>query len=316
MTARNKGILYAVSAAFIWGFLAISLKVTLDYVPPLTIVWVRFVVAFLALWTILFFRERSALQVLKKPPLYAIIAAVALAGNYSGYIKGLDLTSPSNAQIIIQLAPLMLVLVGLLIYKEKINRLQALGFLVAIAGFGLFYRDQISQFMTSADSYNLGAAWVVAAALAWVVFASLQKGLVQKFHAQGVNLVIYLVPAIIMIPLVDFAALAVISWHVWLLLIFLGVNTLLAYGAIAEAFRFIPANKVGIIVTLNPIITITTMVILTSFGVDWIEPESISVYGLMGAALILTGVMIAIVVQRETGDAKILQRKWKLGYKR
>jgi drug/metabolite transporter (DMT)-like permease len=210
----------------------------------------------------------------------------------------------------------MLVLVGLVIYKEKINRLQALGFLVAIAGFGLFYRDQISQFITSTDSYNLGVAWVVAAALAWVVFASLQKGLVQKFHAQGVNLVIYLVPAIIMIPLVDFAALAVISWPVWLLLIFLGVNTLLAYGAIAEAFRFIPANKVGIIVTLNPIITITTMVILTSFGVDWIEPESISVYGLMGAALILTGVMIAIVVQRETGDAKILQRKWKLGYKR
>jgi len=316
MTARNKGILYAISAAFIWGFLAISLKVTLDYVPALTIVWVRFLVAFMVLWTILFFRERSALQVLKKPPVYAIIAAVALAGNYSGYIKGLELTSPINAQIIIQLAPLMLVLVGLVIYKEKMNRIQVLGVLIAITGFGLFYRDQFSQLLTSPDNYNYGVAWVVGAALAWVVFASLQKSLVQKFHAQGLNLVIYLVPVILMIPLVDFGAMADFSWPVWALLVFLGLNTLLAYGAIAEAFRFIPANKVGIIVTLNPIITITTMALLSTIGVGWIGAEHISVYGLIGAGLIVTGVIITIVVQRKPSNVKILPGKWGLGYKR
>ncbi len=316
MIARNKGILYAVSAAFIWGFLAISLKVALDYVPALTIVWARFLIAFLTLWLVLYFRERAALQVLKKPPPYAVIAAVALAGNYIGYIKGLDLTSPSNAQIIIQLAPLLLIVVGLIIYKEKINGLQALGFLVAILGFGIFYRDQISQLLTSPDNYNLGITWVIGAALAWVVFASLQKGLVQRYHAQGLNLVIYLVPAILMLPLVDYGALTTFSWPVWLLLLFLGLNTLLAYGAIAEAFRFIPANKVGIIVTVNPIITIITMEILTVIGVDWIEPEKISIWGLLGAALIVTGVIIAIVVQRKASDQKVLPGKWRLGFKR
>jgi drug/metabolite transporter (DMT)-like permease len=260
--------------------------------------------------------ERPALQVLRKPPLFAIIAAIALAANYSGYIKGLALTTPSNAQIVIQLAPLMLILVGLVVYKERINLFQALGFVVAIIGFGLFYRDQISQLLTSPENYNIGVAWVIGAALAWVLFASFQKSLVQQFHAQGLNLVIYLVPTILMIPLVDFGALAEISWKVWGLLIFLGLNTLLAYGAIAEAFRFIPANKVGIIVTINPIITIATMGLLSYIGVDWIQPERISVYGLLGAVLIVTGIIITIVVQRKPKKQQVPSGKWKLGFKR
>lgn len=316
MTNRNKGILYALSAAIMWGFLAISLKVSLNYVPPLTIVWMRFIVAFIVLLTVLFFKERPALQVLRKPPLLAIVAAVALSFNYIGYIKGLDLTSPSNAQVIIQLAPLLLVMVGLIIYKEKVSAHQIMGFLIALLGFGVFYQDQIGQLLGSPDNYNAGVTWVVGAALAWVLFASLQKRLVQKFHAQGLNLLIYLIPVILLIPWVDFNVIGSLSLPLWALMIFLGLNTLLAYGAIAEAFRFLPANKVGIIVTINPIITIVTMGVLTSIGVSWIEPERISFYGFLGAILILVGVITAIVLQRKPGSDNLLTRKWKLGLKR
>lgn len=316
MTNRNKGILYALSAALMWGFLAISLKVTLNHVPPLTIVWMRFTVAFLVLWAVLFLKERSALQVLKKPPPLAILAAVALTFNYIGYIKGLDLTSPSNAQVIIQLAPLLLVVVGLIIYKEKVSAHQIMGFLIALLGFGVFYQDQIGQLLGSPDNYNAGVTWVVGAALAWVLFASLQKGLVQKFHAQGLNLLIYLIPVVLLIPWVDFEVVVSLSLPLWALMIFLGLNTLLAYGAIAEAFRFLPANKVGIIVTINPIITIVTMGLLTSIGVSWIEPERISLYGFLGAILILAGVITAIILQRKPGPDNLLTRKWRLGLKR
>ncbi len=316
MTNRNRGILYALVAAFLWGFLAISLKVALNYVPTLTIVWIRFIVAFMVLWSLLFFKERSALQVLKKPPWLAIVAAVALTFNYIGYMKGLDLTTPSNTQVIIQLAPLLLVVSGLIIYKEKVSAQQTLGFIIALFGFGIFYHDQISQFLGSPDNYNAGVTWVVGAALAWVLFASLQKGLVQKFHAQGLNLLVYLVPGILLIPWVDFNLIASLSWPLWALMIFLGLNTLLTYGAIAEAFRFIPANKVGIIVTINPIITLVSMGLLTTIGVSWIEPERISFYGFLGAVLILVGVITAIILQKKPSPDNLVTRKWKLPLKR
>ena len=316
MTDRNKGIAYALSAAIIWGFLAILLKITLQYLPAMTIVWLRFTIAFVLLGVILFFRDRKALEVIRRPPLLGIVAALALTFNYTGYIKGLHLTTPSNTQVVIQLAPLLLIVAGLVIYKEKISKQQAFGFGVALLGFAVFYRDQISQLIGSTDNYNAGISWVAAAALAWVIFASLQKFLVQRHSAQGLNLLIYLIPSFLLIPMVDFGSIVNLSWTVWMLILFLGVATILTYGAIAEAFKYIPANKVGAIATLNPIITIATMGILTIAGVSWIDPERISIYGFMGAALILVGVIIAIAAQRKTQLRNTIAKGWRLGFKR
>ncbi len=298
MKDRNKGILYAASAALMWGFLAITLKVALDYVPPITIVWLRFVIALVVLILILYFKQPTALKIFKKLPVLALAAALGLTFNYIGYIIGLDLTTPSNAQVIIQLAPLMLALVGIVIYREKLSRTQAWGFLIAIAGFGFFYRDQILNLVGSATDYQEGIMWVMAAALAWVFFAAIQKKLVTRYHAQGLNALIYAVPALILWPWADFQIIAEFTWQLWALMIFLGLNTLLAYGAIAEAFRYLPANKVGIIVTVNPLITIVTMVILGALEVSWIAPERISFLGMLGAIMILAGVSLAIVAKK------------------
>ena len=304
MKARNKGILFAASTALMWGFLAITLKVALDYVPPLTIVWLRFIIAFVVLVGILYLREPASLQVLRKPPLLAVVAALGLTFNYIGYIKGLDLTTPSNVQVLIQMAPLLLAVVGLVIYKEKLSRIQSWGFIIAIAGFGVFYSDQIKNLVGSAADYQVGIIWVIGAALAWVLFAALQKSLVQRYAAQGLNALIYLVPALLLWPWADFQLIAGFSWKMWALMIFLGLNTLLAYGAIAEAFRYLPANKVGIIVTVNPLITIVTMIILGALEVSWIQPERISVVGVLGALMILIGVSLAIVAKRAQSISK------------
>ncbi len=298
MSPRNKGIMYAASAAFMWGFLAIVLKVSLDYIPALTIVWLRFLVAFVLLVPLLYWKQPRALKIFKKPPVLGIVAALGLTFNYIGYIKGLELTTPSNTQVVIQMAPLMLALVGLVVYKERLSWWQSLGFVVAVGGFFVFYRDQLANLMGSADIYQAGVYWVLAAALAWVLFAALQKSLVQRYPAQGLNALIYLVPVLIAWPLADFEAMAGFSLGVWLLVVFLGLNTLLAYGAIAEAFKYIPANKVGIIVIVNPLITIAAMGVLTWMEVSWIEGERISALGVVGAVMILAGVSLAVKAKK------------------
>ncbi|WP_153633243.1 EamA family transporter [Prolixibacter sp. SD074] len=49
----TKGVLLAMTTAFLWGFLAIALKVASTMVDSYTIVWFRFTVAFLALFLLL-----------------------------------------------------------------------------------------------------------------------------------------------------------------------------------------------------------------------------------------------------------------------
>mgnify|MGYP000415364326 CR=1 FL=1 len=75
---------------------------------------------------------------------------------------------------------------------------------------------------------------------------------------------------------------------------FLGLNTLLAYGFLAEAFKYADANKVGIVITLNPIITIATMALLAGMEVNLVKPEILSINGLISAIVVISGAILAV----------------------
>ena len=73
---------------------------------------------------------------------------------------------------------------------------------------------------------------------------------------------------------------------------------MLAYGSLGEALKYAPANKVSVIITLNPIITIISMAILDQFNYEWLGKEMTSPTGYFGAALVLTGAALAVIKKR------------------
>ncbi len=294
MTNNQKGIIYACITAFFWGFLAIVLKVAVQKVEPQTIVWFRFVVAFLFLASWQLSRNAQSLKILLRPPKILVIAAIALSWNYLGFMLGIHYTSPSNAQLFIQTGPILLALAGILFFKEQVRLQQAIGFSLAVIGFGLFYSQQIKLMIGQENQYNLGMLLTISGATAWSVYAILQKKLVQT-HAPGVlNLFLFGFPALVYLPFVDFSTLAQLDWVWWALLIFLGLNTLIAYSSLAMALKYTEANKVSIIILLNPMITFITMGILTEIDVSWIDGERFSVHSLIGAAVVLAGAVLVV----------------------
>jgi drug/metabolite transporter (DMT)-like permease len=80
----------------------------------------------------------------------------------------------------------------------------------------------------------------------------------------------------------------------WYILIYLGLNTVLAYGSLALAIKLTEATRVSVIITLNPIITFITMAILTRLNVSWIEPEAFSLLSMFGALSVLAGAITVI----------------------
>jgi len=300
---RIYGIIYASTAALFWGFLAIFIKITLNDVAPVVVVWFRFSVAFGFLFTYFLVRDRPKLQILKKPPWLLVLAALSLTLNYVGFAKGVDLTSPGNAQIFIQLGPITLAVVGIILFKERLSIRQFLGFIVAGAGLTFFFRDQLSNLLGNEDVYISGVLWLIIAALTWTVFAAFQKLLVQKFHAQQLNLVIFGLPMLILIPFVDFSVFVDFTPGLWILLIFLGIITIIAYGCLAEAFKYVEANKISVIVTLNPIITFFVMSILGSMEVDWIDAEVLTIYSIFGAAMVISGAVMVVLPKKKNRPA-------------
>jgi drug/metabolite transporter (DMT)-like permease len=297
-TNHTKGVFYAVIAAIMWGVLAIALKVALKDLNSETIVWTRFAIAFLILLTYMVIKQRSALSIFWHPPLKLIIATVCLGFNYYGYMKGLEYTTPGNAQVFIQLGPVVFAMAGIYIFKEKINWKHILGFVVVLLGLGLFYWEQLYA-MTNQKNYSIGILWVIAGAVSWAVYAIYQKNLSHKTSTNQLNIFIYGLCTLLFAPLPKYSGLLHLDWVAWLLILFLGINTVVAYGAIAIAFRHLDSSKVSIIITMNPLLTFALMYIFGKMNVTWIASEHFSIVSIVGAVLSLGGAVFVILFTRK-----------------
>ena len=291
---NRKGVLYAAITASLWGFMAIVLKVITYQLPPVTVVWFRFFLAFLVLgsWTLIF--HRSDFSIFRKPPALLFLAGIFLALNYLGFITGIKHISPSSSQVFIQIAPVSFALSGIIIFREQVNWKHVVGFILVLCGIGLFYSEQIRGLAGTGEHFTRGMILVLGGGLSWAVFATLQKSLVRKHRPNQLNLFIYGFCALLLLPLVRFSDLRGIPASGWYLLIYLGLNTVLAYGSLALAIKFTEATRASVIITLNPIITFITMAILSRMEVSWIRPEAFSILSLLGALTVLGGAILVI----------------------
>lgn len=292
---QRKGLIFACLTALLWGFLAIALKVAVTEIDPITVSWFRFSFASLLLFGFIKIKNPKELNTLKQFPWLALVAAAGLSLNYIGYITGIQLTGPNNAQIIIQSAPLLLGVIGIVFFKEKISKRQLVGIILAATGFYFFYLNQLDGTETSGKSvYNVGSIYIILAALCWVIYAVCQKILVRTYPVRAINFILFMFSTFALAPIVDFQSIFQMSIGMWLLMLFLGLNTLLAYSFLGEAFKYADANKVGIIITLNPLITIFVMTALSTLEVSWISPDVLSLPGFISAFAVIAGAILAV----------------------
>jgi len=299
MSDNFRGVLYAVITAILWGVLAIALKVSLSGLTPADITWFRFLLAFLVLLLYYYFRKPSYLRILRRPPWLLILATLCLATNYFGFIKGVELSSPSIAQIFIQLGPVLLALSGFLLFHEKATLRQIAGLFLAFAGLAVFYNEQLHVFTTQEGTWKTGILWVLIAAVTWAIYSVLLKILVLKYPPMPLNLVIFGLPVLLYLPFINlnhFFSLALAEWGI---LMFLGLNTLFAYGLLAMAIHHIEANKVSVILILNPILTFALMAIISHSQVTWIAHEHYTLMTLIGALIVLTGALLTVFRSRD-----------------
>jgi drug/metabolite transporter (DMT)-like permease len=300
MNTSYKGLIYAGFTALLWGFLAIALKISLNSLNPVTVVWFRFTIAFLVLFVLMLIFDRSFVTIFRRPPLILFAASVFLGFNYFGFISGIHQTTPSNAQVFIQIGPVSLALVGILFFREKITWKHLIGFFILIGGLSLFYSEQLAELAGTRGNYSRGITYIILGAISWASFSTLQKILVRTRNPNHLNIFIYGFCALMFLPFVEFSKIPNLSVNEWLLLIFLGLNTVFAYGSLALALKYAEANKISVILTMNPIITFSVMALLEYAAVSWIEFEQFTVLSILGAVLVFSGALVVILSRQQT----------------
>jgi drug/metabolite transporter (DMT)-like permease len=295
------GLTLSLLTVFLWGVLPIALSVTLQALDVYTVTWFRFLVSFGIL--AIYLTIRKQLPPWEKWQTISVkllaIAIIFLALNYILYLKGLNLTTPANAQVLIQIAPVLMGMGGLIIFKERYTLRQWIGLGVLTLGLVLFFNEQLQNLITARGQYLIGCGLIVIAAAVWAVYALAQKQLLQRLPSSNIMLLIYGGCALLFTPFANPQPIFTLSPLHWGALIFCAFNTVVAYGAFAESLEHWEASKVSAVLATTPIVTLLGVWGMSLFLPTLIAPERLTILGVMGAILVVGG-SVAIALRKKS----------------
>lgn len=134
---RTSGVLYAVAAYILWGILPIYWKL-IDSVFSIEILSHRILWAFVfTMGIIATTREWKALKLImkdKQQMMYIFMASILIAFNWGLYIWAVNSDKIVDASLGYYINPLFAVVLGMLVFKEKLNYWQVGALLIAGMG--------------------------------------------------------------------------------------------------------------------------------------------------------------------------------------
>ncbi len=294
------GLTLSLTTAVLWGLLPIALKVVLEGMDAYTITWWRFAVAMAGLGAFLAWRGRlprlagagrNALALLA-------VATLTLIGNYVLYLVALDHATPSVTQVVIQLAPLMLLVGGVFVFREPFGRLQWAGFAVLLAGLLLFFNDRLPELARPREGLGFGVALTVAAGVSWAVYGLAQKKLHDEFSSQQVLWIIYVGAVVLMLAASRPAAILELDGLQLGMLAFCCINTLAAYGTFGEALHHWDLSRVSAVLATAPLFPIGAMWAVERLGLGLVPAEGLNALSIAGALMVVAGSMVCALVAR------------------
>ncbi len=297
------GLVLSLLTTFLWGILPIVLEIVLKQMDVFTITWYRFLGAGLFLG--LFLTVRKGLPCLQgQPPVVfalLLIVTLGLGCNYVLYLLGLSRVAAGAAQVLIQLAPAMVMLGALIFFKERFGKGQWFGFFMLSAGMLIFFHNKLGEIFMRFGDFSLGVMLVVFSAIAWAVYALAQKQLLIVMSSAAILLFVYIDNMLVLFPFAHPQLILKLDIFHLSLLAFCAINTIIAYGTFSEALVHWEASRVSAVLALTPIITLIVLRFGSYFCPHLVNYEKLTFFAVVGAVLVVIGSM-TIALAAQQGD--------------
>lgn len=285
------GSLYLILASSIWGGMYVVVKVVVSVIPPLELVWMRYLVAIVALLIIgLITRQKWRIE----KRYFLIIIAIGIIGNAISIVAQETGTMLSTAQmgaIITSSTPAFMVVFARLILKEQMTLKK--GISVLLATIGVLLIVGIGDINMSS---TLGGIALFIAALTWALMSVLVKRLPSDYSQIVVTTYSILVALIVLTPFVlprlhEINMSQLTDPTIWGGLLYLGiVSTACGFLLWNRGLQMLNASSGGIFFFFQPLVgTLLGWLILG---------ETIGVTFWIGSILILTGVLFVILEKK------------------
>ncbi|CAG9607757.1 DMT family transporter [Pseudoneobacillus rhizosphaerae] len=157
-------------AASMWGGMYVVSKYVLDYIPPLTLVWLRYIIAFVFLFTILKmvqFKHKQYDSLKKKD--WFLIAWIGFIGYFvsiSLQFIGTNLSDAHTGALITSATPAFIVIFAWFVLKEVLTVRKILAMALATIGVVI-----VIGLDTNVGSNFIGSVILVGAAITWALLS-------------------------------------------------------------------------------------------------------------------------------------------------
>jgi drug/metabolite transporter (DMT)-like permease len=284
-------LILALLAAALWGVLPIALRIVSGGMDPITVTWYRFGTAALLLGIYLAFSgglpQLSRLSWAVRGLLLA--AALGLTANYVLFVLGVQMTTPATTVTVNQLANVFLLLGGLLLFHEHFGKLQWCGLLILLAGQLLFFNRRLPLLFTSDTHTGLGVMLVMIGSLCWAGYGLAQKQLLKRLTSAQVLLLFYVAGMLLLWPWAHPSRVLTLDSPQRSALLFCALNTLIAYGAFAEAMKLWQVTRVTALVATTPLFTL----LAAALAANWLRlasaAEPLNALSVVGAIAVVAG---------------------------
>ena len=205
MNSRKTAFLLAFLAALIYGVsFTVAKEVMPAYVRPFGFILLRVLGATILFWIVGIFISREQIQIKDYPRLF-MGAVFGIALNQLSFFKGLSMTTPINASVIMVTSPILVLIFSSIILKEKATRIKILGIFIGLTGavvLIVFGKDT-----GVASNASLGNLLVFVNATSYSLYLILIKNLTKRYHAITLAKWLYLFGLFMVIPFGTFGIL-------------------------------------------------------------------------------------------------------------
>jgi drug/metabolite transporter (DMT)-like permease len=256
-------------------------------VKPFGLNLIRVGVTVFLFWILYLLKPTGVMIHRKDIPRFMLCAVTGVAINQLLFIKGLTLTTPIHASLLILVTPVFILLIAFVLQTEGITSLKLGGLLLAVAGATIL----ISSKETSAIAENmlLGDVFIIVNAVSYAFYYVLVKPLMQKYSPLHVIRWVFTFGLFLILPFC-WNEFSITQWgkfeptHLTALFFVVLGGTFFAYLFTVYGLKHLSASAAGSYIYLQPLFAAGISMILFN--------EPLSVYKILAAVFIFGGVYL------------------------
>ena len=279
----------ALFAVIVWGASFIATKVALQYISPITIVWLRFLMGVIILGLTVVLQKQFAVPVRKEWSYFALLGFLGITFHQWLQSNGLQTSEAGTTAWIVATTPVFMALLGWFLLREKLGWVKNLGILLAFAGVlivvskGNFGSISIGRFGAPGD------VLILISAINWAVFSALSRRGLNSHHPSLMMFYVmsfgWLFTSILFLTTNGFAEIGDLTVNGWMAVAFLGIFCSgLAYIAWYDALKALTTAQTGVFLYIEPLVAVVVAFFILG--------EAITPASLLGGAIIIFGVWL------------------------